>query len=199
MTRIMNIYFSSSCMQVTIIRQVHLFATQVVVSLIMILRVYALYGSNLRVACLLLWIGACVIAVTVWSMNGQKSAPAFLEGCHVAIMRSTYVRSPSMLTTQLTPIPTSRAIRLAGAWQSLLFLDCTIFGLTVFNAYTTTRRMGPLVNLPLHQVIVRDGALYFAAVAVANFSNMSTFYVRAARLSLLLFYFARIPDCIVVC
>ncbi|KAF8191916.1 hypothetical protein K438DRAFT_2018119 [Mycena galopus ATCC 62051] len=145
------------CGQVTILRQVHLFATQVLVSLIMILRVYALYGSNLRVACLLLWIGACVIAVTVWSMNGQKSAPAFLEGCHVAIMRST-------------------AIRLAGAWQSLLFLDCTIFGLTVFNAYMTRRRMGPLVSLPLHQMIVRDGALYFAAVAVANFSNMSTFY-----------------------
>ncbi|KAF8188825.1 hypothetical protein K438DRAFT_1833405 [Mycena galopus ATCC 62051] len=146
------------CMRATILRQVHLFATQVVVSLIMILRVYALYGSNLRVTCLLLGIGACVIAVTVWSMYGQKSAPAFLEGCHVAIMRST-------------------AVRLAGAWQALLFLDCTIFGLTVFNAYTTTRQMGPLVNLPLHQVIVRDGALYFAAVAVANFSNMSTFYV----------------------
>ncbi|KAJ7314927.1 hypothetical protein DFH08DRAFT_972321 [Mycena albidolilacea] len=142
------------CIQVTILRQVHLFATQVVVSLIMILRVYALYGSSLRVACLLLWIGACVIAVTVWSMNGQKAAPAFLEGCHVAIMRSTAIR----------------------AWQSLLFLDCTIFGFTVFNAYTTTRSMGPLANLPLHQVIARDGALYFATVAVTNFSNMSTFY-----------------------
>ncbi|KAJ7867705.1 hypothetical protein B0H14DRAFT_2730781 [Mycena olivaceomarginata] len=146
--------FATLSPRVTILRQVHLFATQVVVSLIMILRVYALYGSSLRVACLLLWIGACVIAVTVWSMNGQKGAPAFLEGCHVAIMRSTY----------------------GCAWQSLLFLDCTIFGFTVFNAYTTTRRIGPLANLPLHQLIVRDGALYFAAVAVANFSNMSTFY-----------------------
>ncbi|KAJ7822261.1 hypothetical protein B0H14DRAFT_2828887 [Mycena olivaceomarginata] len=137
--------FATLSPRVTILRQVHLFATQVVVSLIMILRVYALYGSSLRVACLLLWIGACVIAVTVWSMNGQKGAPAFLEGCHVAIMRSTY----------------------GCAWQSLLFLDCTIFGFTVFNAYTTTRRIGPLANLPLHQLIVRD---------VANFSNMSTFY-----------------------
>jgi hypothetical protein len=51
------------------------------------------------------------------------------------------------------------SIGLVAAWEGLLLLDSCVFGLTVVNAYTTTRRMGPLVNLPLHRVIVRDGAL----------------------------------------
>jgi len=95
-----------------------------------------------------------------WSMYDQQSTPSFLQGCHVAIMQTT-------------------AIRLATAWEGVFVLDSTIFGLTVFNAYTTIRRMGSLVNMPLHRLIVRDGALYFGAMALANLSNISTYYLGA--------------------
>lgn len=50
---------------------------------------------------------------------------------------------------------------LAAAWESLFVLECAIFGLTVFNARQTIRRMGPLGNMPFHKIIVRDGMSFF--------------------------------------
>ncbi|KAJ7773976.1 hypothetical protein B0H16DRAFT_1510583 [Mycena metata] len=150
------------CMRATLARQIQLCATQVVVVAIMIFRMYALYGRSLRVVWLLLGVGAGVVGVVVWSMYDQGSTPAFLRGCHVAIMQSTH-----------------GSTGLAAAWEGSFVLDSTIFGLTVFNACTTIRRLGSLANLPLHRVIVRDGALYFGAMALANLANICTFYLGA--------------------
>ncbi|KAJ6582481.1 hypothetical protein DFH09DRAFT_1145465 [Mycena vulgaris] len=146
------------CRRYTFLREILLLATQVVVSLIMLLRVYALYSRSLRVVWLLLAIGTGTIGLTVWSMNGQEMSPSSLGGCHVEVSQST-------------------ARRLAIPWEGLFAFDATIFGLTVFNAHATTRRMGPLANMPLHRVIVRDGALYFGIMALANLSNIGTFYL----------------------
>ncbi|KAJ7021978.1 hypothetical protein C8F04DRAFT_1273094 [Mycena alexandri] len=178
----------SVCMRATLVRQILLCATQVVVAAIMIFRMYALYGRSLRVVGLLLGVGAGVVGVVVWSMYDQQSTPSFLQGCHVAIMQTTHVFLSYRCMLLTTP---SRAIRLATSWEGVFVLDSTIFGLTVFNAYTTIRRMGSLVNMPLHRLI----ALYISgwkvflfsdapnafdsAMALANLSNISTFYLGA--------------------
>ncbi|KAJ7751502.1 hypothetical protein DFH07DRAFT_774746 [Mycena maculata] len=61
---------------------------------------------------------------------------------------------------------------LAGAWGALFVFDTIIFALTIYNAYSTRGRMG---TMPLHKLIFRDGAMYFAAMALANLANIITF------------------------
>ncbi|KAJ7214340.1 hypothetical protein GGX14DRAFT_696602 [Mycena pura] len=120
---------------------------------------YALHYRDFRVVLGLSVIGAGVVAVCVWSMLGQHSSPAFLSGCHVALMSST-------------------AVRLAGSWEALFVFDSTVFALTVSRACCTRRWTGPpsLADMPLHRVLVHDGALYFGMMALANLSNIGSFY-----------------------
>ncbi|KAJ6613166.1 hypothetical protein B0H10DRAFT_2192099 [Mycena sp. CBHHK59/15] len=69
------------------------------------------------------------------------------------------------------------AYRLAASWEALFLFDSIIFVFIISHAYTTRRRMGPHANLPLHTVITRDGAIYFGGMALANLSNIGTFYI----------------------
>ncbi|KAJ7053653.1 hypothetical protein C8F01DRAFT_1260284 [Mycena amicta] len=136
----------------------------VVVSVIMILRVYALYYRDIRVVLGLSLLGAGVMTVCVWAMLGQNTAPALYGGCHIAISTAT-------------------ARHLAGAWEALFAFDSSVFALTVFSAYWTRRGMSEgtgrpaSMHMPIHRLLIRDGALYFGAMALANLSNIGTFYL----------------------
>ncbi|KAJ7764363.1 hypothetical protein B0H16DRAFT_1718289 [Mycena metata] len=128
-------------------------------SVIMILRVYALYARNARVLRWLIGIAICFIAITVWSMQqGQRSFPiTVFSGCHLGIIKSA-------------------SYHLAVSWACLFAFDSIIFGLTIYNAYQTRRHMGN-VNMPIHRLIVRDGAMYFGTMALTNLTNILTFVV----------------------
>ncbi|KAJ7481954.1 hypothetical protein FB451DRAFT_1237644 [Mycena latifolia] len=144
------------CLNLTFFREVALLVTQTIVSIIMVIRVYALFGRNRRVLWFTLGLGSCAVGVTVWSVTGQHgSRPMVLGGCHFDIMQST-------------------AFRLAGCWEALFIFDSVIFGLTIYNACITLRRMGTQGNL--HTLVVRDGALYFGIMALANLANIATYY-----------------------
>ncbi|KAJ7051299.1 hypothetical protein C8F01DRAFT_1174937 [Mycena amicta] len=157
-----------ACMDAATLRQVLLIFTEVVVSVIMILRVYALYYRDIRVVLGLSLLGAGVMTVCVWAMLGQNTAPALYGGCHIAISTATYH----------TNVPTD----LAGAWEALFAFDSSVFALTVFSAYWTRRGMSEgtgrpaSMHMPIHRLLIRDGALYFGAMALANLSNIGTFY-----------------------
>ncbi|KAJ7889536.1 hypothetical protein B0H14DRAFT_1161370 [Mycena olivaceomarginata] len=56
------------------------------------------------------------------------------------------------------------------------------FGLTVYNAYLTRRAVGPDQAMPIHRLMVRDGAIYFAAMAFANLTNITTFFINGRLL-----------------
>ncbi|KAJ7661159.1 hypothetical protein B0H17DRAFT_1337266 [Mycena rosella] len=96
--------------------------------------------------------------ILLWSMHGQRAFPSSASGCHVEIAAATVQQ-------------------LAFPWEGLFVFDTVIFGLTVFNAYSATRQLGSLMHLPLHRVILRDGALYFSIMALANLANICTFYL----------------------
>ncbi|KAJ7115128.1 hypothetical protein C8R43DRAFT_1156330 [Mycena crocata] len=70
-------------------------------------------------------------------------------------------------------------IDLAAIWGTVFVFDALIFILTIFNAYLTRRRLGihAEANMPIHTLIVHDGAMYFAAMALANLANISTFAI----------------------
>ncbi|KAJ6613161.1 hypothetical protein B0H10DRAFT_2222475 [Mycena sp. CBHHK59/15] len=134
----------------------HTLKPKVVVCTVMILRIWALYDRSVRILLFLFGTGACIIALILWSVQGQHSESAdSIPGCHVSISRST-------------------AHHFAGTWEALFFFDALIFALTLCKTW----RRGRDAHMPLHMLILRDGAMYFAGMALANLCNIITFYVR---------------------
>ncbi|KAJ7890122.1 hypothetical protein B0H14DRAFT_3429183 [Mycena olivaceomarginata] len=170
------------CFNSAVVHQVFMLATELAVSVVMIIRVYALYGRSARVLWWLIGIAACLTGLTVWGVGvGQHGHPlTVLSGCHFYIVRSASY-----------PI----------AWECLFAFDSIIFGLTVYNAYLTRRAVGPDQAMPIHRLMVRDGAfirfigelndrvpqtpqgaIYFAAMAFANLTNITTFFINGRLL-----------------
>jgi len=103
--------------------------------------------------------GAILAGVAVWSLFGQKSSTA-TSGCHIALEFTS-------------------SIHLATAWEALFCYDSILFGLTLYQTHKSRRsipEMGPL-RIPLISLMLRDGAIYFAVMALANLANIMTFYL----------------------
>ncbi|KAK6971880.1 hypothetical protein R3P38DRAFT_3494785 [Favolaschia claudopus] len=160
---------ASSCRAFHTAHQIVLVGTQLVVSLVMLVRVHALYGRSLRVLAAMLVAGFALLAVILnpwlsglltWAKNRFLSKD-FLAVTHVRL-------SPD----------------LAGAWLALFAFDSLCFGLTLFKTYSTWQRTGSEANhLPIHALVLRDGAFYYAAMSLANFANLVTFYIAGPNLS----------------
>jgi len=150
--------------------QIVLVGTQLIVSIVMLVRIHALYGRNLRLLAVLLAISLPLLAVIFWSVQaqGQQSDSEVVlgfPGCNTAV-------------------PKSSNYHLAATWEILFFYDSLIFGFTLFKTYSTWRRTGSEAShLPIHSLVLRDGALYFAAMALANACNIATFYLAGPILS----------------
>lgn len=109
-----------------------------------------------------------------WSVQqGQHGFPiTVLSGCHLAIVQSAYACPPLFCSAPL--ILNSRSsyrtlavdlifseshafLDLAAPWECLFVFDSIIFGLTLYNAYTTRRGLGRHAYMPIHKLLVRDG------------------------------------------
>ncbi|KAJ7460000.1 hypothetical protein B0H11DRAFT_2058470 [Mycena galericulata] len=147
------------CLRFSLFTEVVLFCTQVITGVVMIIRVYAIFGRSRRILCFMIAAGLCAIGVGVWSVTGQQGSRSMVEGgCHYALMPST-------------------SYRLAGSWEALFGFDTMIFALTIYYAYSAHRQRMPQTDL--HTVIVRDGIL----MALANLANISTYYFWAHFIS----------------
>ncbi|KAJ6484498.1 hypothetical protein C8R47DRAFT_1131586 [Mycena vitilis] len=145
------------CMRYSLFRELALVATQIITSIIMVIRVYALYGRSRRVLWGFVGIALGVIGVSVYAFSQQHvSRPTIIGGCHFDMTDST-------------------AYRLAASWEAIFLFDSLVFGLTLYNAYLSRRATVPSFNL--HMLVVYDGALYFAIMALANLANIATYYV----------------------
>ncbi|KAJ7637350.1 hypothetical protein DFH06DRAFT_1302758 [Mycena polygramma] len=146
------------CLQYSFVHQIILVITQFLVSVVAILRTYALYGRNKRLLWCLLILGACLIALSSWTVYGQHAIPVTVfPGCHLGVTERT-------------------GHHLSASWFCLFLFDLIIFVLTVSKTYSTRRLLGGGEELPLHMLMVRDGAMYFAAMAFANLANIITYY-----------------------
>ncbi|KAJ6571467.1 hypothetical protein B0H19DRAFT_1372546 [Mycena capillaripes] len=157
----------------TLSPKIILVVTQFLVSVVAILRTYALYSRSNRVLGGLVVLGVCLIAVSSWTVHGQHAIPVTVfPGCHLGVTESTFVFS-------LIPLPlfttSSRGYHLSVSWVALFLFDATIFGLTIFKTYSTRLPLGGGRDIPLHMLIARDGAMYFAAMAFANLANIMTY------------------------
>ncbi|KAK7046512.1 hypothetical protein R3P38DRAFT_3175791 [Favolaschia claudopus] len=144
------------CRNYSFFREVVLVVTQTIAGVIMIIRVYALYGRDRRVLWAMLGVGFGVIGISVFSVTQQHASYSkMVGGCHYDLSQGT-------------------SLRLAGSWEGLFVFDTFIFMLTVYNAFRTWRRVAPTLNL--YTLVVRDGAAYFGIMALANLANIATFY-----------------------
>ncbi|KAK7046508.1 hypothetical protein R3P38DRAFT_2874107 [Favolaschia claudopus] len=149
------------CSALNLSHQILLICTQVLVSIIMIQRTSALYGHNKLIIRGLCGTAAVLMALIIWLMQDQTLIPLYdFPGCHIDLSRKT-------------------SLKLAGAWGALFLFDGVVFALTILNAYFTRKRLGKhaRMDMPIHALIVRDGALYFGVIALANLANILTFVV----------------------
>ncbi|KAK6975136.1 hypothetical protein R3P38DRAFT_3127557 [Favolaschia claudopus] len=137
------------CSALNLSHQILLICTQVLVSIIMIQRTSALYGHNKLIIRGLCGTAAVLMAPIIWLMQDQtlNFNPS---------VRFSWV--PYRSFTQNVCIT-----KLAGAWGALFLFDGVVFALTIFNAYFTRKRLGKhaRMDMHIHALIVRDGALYF--------------------------------------
>lgn len=151
----------TSCTSATYVRQGLLVLSQVLVSVTLAIRIIALYHSTRRI---ILWVVGCgtvLTGVTFWSLVGQHATfVPDAPGCYYVMSETT-------------------GIHLAFAWEAQAIFDALVFALTVMR----TLKMRKLHNMDISlsgvgllDVLLRDGALYFAVMALANLANIFTLY-----------------------
>ncbi|KAJ6584191.1 hypothetical protein B0H10DRAFT_872874 [Mycena sp. CBHHK59/15] len=146
-------------------------------------RVFAMYGLNLWILLSLLVPGSISAAFALWTIieYGRPvmlTAPGF-GGCHTAIPKST-------------------AIRLAAAWEAQLFCDIVVFGLTLRRAYVDRGVLG-VISGSLIDRMLRDGAMYFGIIVLANLANVLTLYLGDIILAGILSWFTTSLSVTLIC
>ncbi|KAJ7932202.1 hypothetical protein B0H13DRAFT_2651116 [Mycena leptocephala] len=157
-----------------------MFLQEALVDATLDLRVLAMYGFDRRVLVPMLIISAISVALGLWTFiefgePGMLTAPALnLTGCDTALPRATALRA---YTTR--PVSyTNRALNFAGearSWEVQLLADTLIFGLTAYRAYADHKIM-KLVEGSLIKRMMKDGAMYFGIIVLANLANVLTLY-----------------------
>ncbi|KJA15292.1 hypothetical protein HYPSUDRAFT_72147 [Hypholoma sublateritium FD-334 SS-4] len=134
---------TSSCQHFNVFRQILLISNQVVVSILLTLRIYALYGCSMRILAYMVGTGLILAAISLWTLFGQKSAPSErASGCHVGFARKSYV------------------LRQATAWEALFIYDLLIFSLTIIKTWKARRDHAITgISIPLISLILRDGIM----------------------------------------
>jgi len=127
---------------------------QILTGILSIIRVYALYGRSFRLLILLVIIGSGgIFNAAVMIATGRRSGGEIIE-----------VISSIHGCNQFTPYIGGRFAALA--WTGLLVWDSVIFSFTLYKAFTIGR------GIPLLDVIVRDGAMYFSVLFIVNLGNI---------------------------
>ncbi|KAH9962167.1 hypothetical protein BC827DRAFT_231038 [Russula dissimulans] len=139
---------------------------QVVVGALLCRRTIALYNRSRAVSILLWGVGLILFGVCCSSIILVHPSTDFvrvisdLPGCHY-------------LTSQ------QAAIHYAFAWEASAIFDTLIFTLTFMRTIKMRKvhRMSiTLTGEGLMDIFLRDGALFFAIMALANVANICTFY-----------------------
>ncbi|KAF8876017.1 hypothetical protein BD779DRAFT_1677998 [Infundibulicybe gibba] len=152
---------AQSCKSYELFKQVSIAANQFLVSVLMTLRVYALYGCSSRVLVNMAITGAAVSSVACWALfSGQNTTVSQQSfGCHTGLSQDT-------------------STRLATAWEALFAYDSIVFALTLMKTWRAGRNIQVRARrLPIITLLLRDGAIYFAVMALSNLANILTFYV----------------------
>ncbi|KAF9262114.1 hypothetical protein L218DRAFT_1078124 [Marasmius fiardii PR-910] len=186
----MSTFMSSlpfSCYSALILREALVIFTQLTVSGILTLRIYALYGCNRRLLCFMLSVGvAMIILACVRSTPGATSVARSPSSRHQFLVFSSH---KDQLVEQLTLgvrcniyLDRITSFREGSTWVMVFIYDTMIFGLSVWIAFKTRREFEMLrrITVSLKVILLRDGVIYFGIVSVVNLANILTFYASFA-------------------
>jgi len=130
---------------------------QIVVACMLIMRMYALYGRSRKVLVFYIITTTVIVVVGGWTLlGGKKEKPRIVRvriGCGVNLSRE-------------------KAIRLGAAWGGMLIFDSLVFCMTLYKSIISwPSRDGEHIL----SILLRDGAIYFGVMMVANLANILTF------------------------
>jgi len=152
---------SKYCPALQTYHQIFAIISQLVVGAMLVTRTYALYRKSRVVLVFMLCVAFGAFGFGAWGLVTAKKLPGSLDQIHPLVGCATH-------------LPKKMASRLGHAWMGMLPFDCMIFILTVRKAWktaeTSASRRGGLVS-----TLVRDGALYFLLMGVANSGNILSF------------------------
>ncbi|KAL4073422.1 hypothetical protein J3A83DRAFT_4228433 [Scleroderma citrinum] len=151
---------SPVCHNVHLWDQVIMAVLQLIGGVIMIMRAYAFYDRNRWILGLLILVALISIGICCW---------AFLLKSPSLVMHPLQTR----VVGCLGPITQAQASRFAAAWGGQLLFDGFVFALTL-SRLLHIRSTGERTFITR---LIRDGALYFAAMSVINIANIITFLV----------------------
>ncbi|KIO05191.1 hypothetical protein M404DRAFT_25802 [Pisolithus tinctorius Marx 270] len=115
---------------------------------------------------------AVLFVIRTYALYGRnKRILAFLLFTTVALV--------SVVAEMLQP---RSAIHLAVPYEALYVFDTLIFGLTAYKTFKVGIRSIVHSKPKLVVLLLRDGAIYFAIVAMANLANILSFYVAPEHL-----------------
>ncbi|KAH9856355.1 hypothetical protein C2E23DRAFT_882429 [Lenzites betulinus] len=138
-------------------------AVQCIVTALMLLRTYALYGRSRRVLVLLLGIIAIGAPLCVWGL---------LKGQLTGISKSVTFAAPAGANHTHTwcnlASSQQEGYDLAIAWGAISAFDATVFVLTLLKAL----EMGRAWSGGYFRVMLRDGTIYFAFLFLCYVSNI---------------------------
>ncbi|KAL1672534.1 hypothetical protein EV122DRAFT_294803 [Schizophyllum commune] len=151
-----------TCQSVNLFREIYIVVTQIIVSMLMLIRVYAVFSRDRRVLAGLLSYAAVGIALAGWALFGQSSAaePAVVK-CLVYTPEAD--QPSSLLSTVLLK-------GLSVIWLTMLAYDLIVFVLTAGKtAWAVRQPRAP----PLISILLRDGT---SVLLVSNLANILTYY-----------------------
>ncbi|KIM84273.1 hypothetical protein PILCRDRAFT_818609 [Piloderma croceum F 1598] len=150
-----------SCKNYDLSHQLFIIVNQTFVCVLLMLRTWALYNLNTPILLFMITIALLLLGVASWSQVGQQNQYATnLPGCNVFYS-------------------IKGGLHLAAAWEALLAFDSLIFVLTVLKTYKGRHRHHfiSMRRINIVSLVLRDGATYYAVMALANLANILTFYL----------------------
>ncbi|KAL1679563.1 hypothetical protein EV122DRAFT_263596 [Schizophyllum commune] len=139
----------------------------VVVAILIMQRVYAIFGKSKRVLYGLLLYAAVGSAVILWAISTQKYN---MSPSDEVLHSVTGLRCPvtvSGMNGTDKPSPGLSAI-----WITVMVYDFIVFAMTAYKTFGALREP----HMPIMQLLLRDGAIYFGSMFALNFANVLTYY-----------------------
>ncbi|KAI0791980.1 hypothetical protein C8Q75DRAFT_805027 [Abortiporus biennis] len=179
------------CSKFETYEQVTIVIAQLITSVTLLLRTFALYTQSRKILAIILSIGLPLIGLIIWSVANQHadSQVTLFIGCLVIGTETQNVQVSILpdcryLSTEIEWMASGNPVSLGFAWVALIAYEILIFLLTIIKTYrgrnvtyhAAAGHVGGLVEL-----MCRDGAIYFAIMIWFNIANTVTFYIGSVR------------------
>ncbi|KAF5381177.1 hypothetical protein D9757_009446 [Collybiopsis confluens] len=150
-----------------------IFAIQIVTSVLFILRLYALYGGNIRIAIFLtaVLLGVIINAFVQLFKENQDSSENELPPAvanQVGSLQPYSIPDVKGVTERFH----FRALHMVYIWIGIFIFDICVFALTVYKTLKMWRENS---RGGIGMIIMRDGLMYFVVIALINLANIFVF------------------------